>query len=80
MQHGKAAKYEDAGKETDRVNPYSLHRGVAAGLCLPFKLAGERVGVIQLADNQPRTFSQDQIDIYCLHANQAARPTTVPGM
>lgn len=62
----------DIEKDRDWVNPSLFERGIRAALCLPISLKGQRIGVMWFHYNQPRYFSDAEIEAIQLYVNQAA--------
>jgi PAS domain S-box-containing protein len=56
----------------DDINPSSFWRSVAAGLCLPVTLEGQRIGVMWFHYDSQRSFSRTEIEAAKLYVNQAA--------
>jgi GAF domain-containing protein len=63
---------ENVAQDPSRVNPTTMQRGIAAEVCLPVMLEGERIGVVWVRYAKPRGFSQSEIDAIQLYVNQAA--------
>jgi PAS domain S-box-containing protein len=73
MRSGQPEIFEDTRLPLTGINPSVFWRSVAAALCLPVSLNGERIGVMWLHyDDQPRYFSEAEIEALQLYVNQAA--------
>ena len=58
--------------QDDRANPIMKENHIRSALCLPFSVRGERIGVMWLHFDHPRSFPDYEIDILQRYANQAA--------
>lgn len=72
LRTGEPAVIEDASMQRARVNPTMFTRGVAAGLCLPVVVKGQRIGVMWVHYDTPRIFPATEIAAIQLYVNQAA--------
>lgn len=72
LRTGEPAVIENAAEARERVNPTMFDRNVAAGLCLPVALKGQRMGVMWVHYGTPRHFPAAEIAAIQLYVNQAA--------
>ena len=73
MKTGQPVVIGDTSRSRERFNPILFKRyKVAAALCLPLSLQGERIGVVWIHYAERRRFSQPEIDALQLYVNQAA--------
>ncbi len=73
MKTGMPVVIEDTLRDRERFNPIMFRRyKVAAALCLPLSLQGERIGVVWIHYAERHRFSQSEIDALQLYVNQAA--------
>lgn len=63
---------EDYQQARDRANPSFFVRGIQAAAGLPVSIEGERMGVMWVYYDSPRTFSDSEIEAMQLFVNQAA--------
>jgi GAF domain-containing protein/CheY-like chemotaxis protein len=63
---------ENCEAEQERVNPSVFWRKIAAALCVPVILEGQRIGVMWFHYSRPRGFLPSEIEAGQLYANQAA--------
>jgi GAF domain-containing protein len=69
---GKVQVIENTERERERINPYSFDYGVRAAICLPLELQGKRIGGVWVCYDEPRGFSEDEIQGLQLYVNQAS--------
>jgi GAF domain-containing protein/nitrogen-specific signal transduction histidine kinase len=69
---GKIQVIEDTEKERARVHPNTFREGVGAMLCLPLSLMGKRIGIMWICYDEPRSFTEDEIQALQLYVNKAA--------
>ncbi|MEJ2735585.1 MAG: GAF domain-containing protein [Anaerolineae bacterium] len=72
MDSGQPQIVQDAHAERARLNPSAFWRQVAAALCLPVTLEGERVGVMWFHYDEPHQFPRPEVEAMQLYVNQAA--------
>lgn len=72
LRTGEPEVIENAAEVRERVNPTMFDRNVAAGLCLPVMLKGQRMGVMWVHYGTPRHFPAAEIAATQLYVNQAA--------
>ena len=72
MDSGRPKIIEQAQAERARLNPSRFWHEVAAALCLPVILEGERVGVMWFHYDKPHQFPQPEVEAMQLYVNQAA--------
>ncbi|HPO87483.1 MAG TPA: GAF domain-containing protein [Candidatus Hydrogenedentes bacterium] len=72
MRTGRFEKIEDTNQQLNRVNPRMFYNKVAAALCVPFSVQGKQIGVVWIHYNEPRHFSDHEIEAIHLFVNQAA--------
>jgi len=72
LRTGEPAVVEDAVAQRDRVNRTMFDHGIAAGLCLPVAIKGQRLGVMWVHYDTPRVFPAAEIAAIQLYVNQAA--------
>ncbi|HUM71259.1 MAG TPA: GAF domain-containing protein, partial [Chloroflexota bacterium] len=63
---------EDYQQALDRANPSFFARGIQAAAGLPVSIEGERMGVMWVYFDTPRTFAEAEIEALQLFVNQAA--------
>ncbi len=72
MESGQPEIVEDAHVERARLNPSAFWQQIAAALCLPVTLEGERVGVVWFHYDEPHRFPRPEVEAMQLYVNQAA--------
>ena len=72
LRTGEPVLIEDAAAQRGRVNRTLFDRQVAAGLCLPVALKGQRMGVMWVHYDAPRAFPAGEIAAIQLYVDQAA--------
>jgi PAS domain S-box-containing protein len=72
MKTGRVFTISDIKKEPDRVNPVMLKGDTRAAVCLPLSLVNERIGVMWIHYEEPRSFSNFDIGALQLYVNQTA--------
>lgn len=72
LRTGRAEVIDDLSLARDRVNPIAFERGLAAGMCLPIAVDGQRTGVVWFHYRAPHAFGEAEVIAAQLYANQAA--------
>jgi GAF domain-containing protein len=72
MYSGEPIIIEDANRERKRVNPSMFQNDIAAAVCLPLSLQGKQIGVMWVHYDQPRYFTEAEIEALQLYVDQAA--------
>ena len=62
----------DTTKFSDQVHPHACWQKAGAALCVPLAVSNNGIGVIWVCYDQPRHFSETDIDALQLYANQTA--------